>query len=175
MKVLWKCNNDFIAIPWICYCMSGGFCVFCVFFNILIRSRANPWITETALTDQTASHTSSFRHVAENDAEQRHSSREKNLIDLMLIIDYYLQKNMLMDCFLIWSSSYLKHCSDSEFTLSGFRIKADPFTPVSVVSSHTDLCVTCTYTLLLYWCVRATLANTASWFQIINVWKTILH
>ena len=49
--------------------MSGGFCV--LFFYILIRSRPNPLITDTALTDQTTFHKSSFKHAAENVAEQR--------------------------------------------------------------------------------------------------------
>lgn len=63
----------------------------------------------------------------------------KNRIDPMLIIGYCLQKNVLMDCFVIWSSSCLKHCSDSELTFSGLTFKADPFSTVSVVSSHTNL------------------------------------
>lgn len=78
------CNKDFIAIPWICSCLSGGFCIsfFCCYSHLeptKIRVYWSPPIGDTALSDQTTSQKSSLEHVAENDAEQRFevSSRDE--------------------------------------------------------------------------------------------------
>lgn len=66
--------------------MSGGFCV--LFFYILIQSRPNPSITDTALTDQTTSHKSSFKHVAENDAEQEKNPDRSRADNCLLSAEY---------------------------------------------------------------------------------------